>query len=96
MRIWYGKNSDPGSGMEKSRIRDPGWDKHPGSATLVLDCYYSRGPVPFFFGSTFLLAPVRGMCDNYASFDVQMVAQYQECEGFVLCTGGNVEMFMKS
>jgi hypothetical protein len=36
-------SSDPGSGMEKSRIRDPGWkkvgsgirDKHPGSATLV-------------------------------------------------------------
>jgi hypothetical protein len=26
-----GKNSDPGSGMEKSRIRD----KHPGSATLA-------------------------------------------------------------
>jgi hypothetical protein len=29
-----GKNSDPGSGMEKSRI----WDKHPGSATLGLSC----------------------------------------------------------
>jgi hypothetical protein len=27
-----GKKSDPGSGMEKSRIRD----KHPGSATLPL------------------------------------------------------------
>jgi hypothetical protein len=33
----------PGSGMEKNRIRDPGWkkvvsgieDKHPGSATLI-------------------------------------------------------------
>jgi hypothetical protein len=24
MRIWDEKNSDPGSGMEKSRIRDPG------------------------------------------------------------------------
>jgi hypothetical protein len=33
MRIWDGKNSDPGSGMEKSRIRDP--EKHPGSATLA-------------------------------------------------------------
>ncbi len=30
MRIRDGDNSDPGSGMEKSRIRD----KHPGSATL--------------------------------------------------------------
>jgi hypothetical protein len=45
-----GKNSEPGSGMEKIRIRDPEWknsdpgsgmekirirDKHPGSATLV-------------------------------------------------------------
>jgi hypothetical protein len=37
------KNSDPGSGMEKIRILDPGWnkfgsevrDKHPGSATLI-------------------------------------------------------------
>jgi hypothetical protein len=31
-------DADPGSGMEKSRIRDPGsgiWDKHPGSATLT-------------------------------------------------------------
>jgi hypothetical protein len=28
-----GKNSDPGSGMEKSRIRDR--EKHPGSATNV-------------------------------------------------------------
>ncbi len=32
MRIWDGKNSDPGSRMEKIRIRD----KHPGSATLFL------------------------------------------------------------
>jgi hypothetical protein len=32
-RIWDGKNSDPGSGMEKHP--DPGWgDKHPGSAAL--------------------------------------------------------------
>jgi hypothetical protein len=31
MRIRDGKNSDPGSGMKKIRIRD----KHPGSATLV-------------------------------------------------------------
>jgi hypothetical protein len=31
MRIRDGDSSDPGSGMEKSRI----WDKHPGSATLV-------------------------------------------------------------
>ncbi len=30
MRIRDGDSSDPGSGMEKSRIRD----KHPGSATL--------------------------------------------------------------
>jgi hypothetical protein len=30
MRIRDGNNSDPGSGMEKSRIRD----KYPGSATL--------------------------------------------------------------
>jgi hypothetical protein len=47
MWIRDGKNSDPGSGMEKSRIRDPGWkkvgsgarnpEKHPGSATLVLE-----------------------------------------------------------
>jgi hypothetical protein len=37
-----GKNSDPGSGMERILIRDAGWkklgsgirDKHPGSATL--------------------------------------------------------------
>jgi hypothetical protein len=35
--------ADPGSGMEKNLIRDPGWkkfgsgilDKHPGSASLV-------------------------------------------------------------
>jgi hypothetical protein len=33
MRIRDEKNSDPGSGMEKSRIRNP--EKHPGSATLV-------------------------------------------------------------
>ena len=32
MRIRDGDSSDPGSGMEKSRIRD----KHPGSATLIL------------------------------------------------------------
>jgi hypothetical protein len=31
MRIRDGDSSDPGSGMEKSRIRD----KHPGSATLL-------------------------------------------------------------
>ncbi len=40
-----GKISNPGSGMEKIRIRDPGWekfgesgiwDKHPGSATLKI------------------------------------------------------------
>ena len=30
MRIRDGKNSDPGSRMEKLRI----WDKHPGSTTL--------------------------------------------------------------
>jgi hypothetical protein len=30
MRIRDGNNSDPGSGIEKSRIRD----KHPGAATL--------------------------------------------------------------
>jgi hypothetical protein len=30
MRIRDGDSSDPGSGMEKSRIRD----QHPGSATL--------------------------------------------------------------
>jgi hypothetical protein len=43
MRIRDGKNSDPGSGSEKIRIRDPGLekfvsgilDKHPGSATLL-------------------------------------------------------------
>ncbi len=37
------KNSDPGFGMEKTRIRDSGWkklgsgirNKHPGSATLL-------------------------------------------------------------
>jgi hypothetical protein len=37
-------DEDPGSGMEKVRIRDPGWkkvgsgirDKHPGSATLAV------------------------------------------------------------
>jgi hypothetical protein len=40
-----GDSSDPGSGMEKSLVRDPGWkkvwsgirDKHPGSATLLID-----------------------------------------------------------
>ncbi len=32
MRLRDGRNSDPGSGMEKSRIRDR--EKHPGSATL--------------------------------------------------------------
>jgi hypothetical protein len=39
----FDADPDPGSGMEKIRIRDPGWkkfgsgirDKHPGSATLV-------------------------------------------------------------
>jgi hypothetical protein len=38
-------DEDPGSGMETVRIRDPGWkkvgsgirDKHPGSATLLLN-----------------------------------------------------------
>ncbi len=37
MRIRDGKNSDPGSGMGKIRVRDkhPGiLDKHPGSPTL--------------------------------------------------------------
>jgi hypothetical protein len=33
IRIW-----DTGSGEEKSRIRDP--EKHPGSATLVLESLY--------------------------------------------------------
>ncbi len=41
-------DEDPGSGMETVRIRDPGWkkvgsgirDKHPGSATLIVQ--YSR------------------------------------------------------
>ncbi len=33
MRIGGGKNSGPGSGIEKIRIRD----RHPGSATLSLD-----------------------------------------------------------
>jgi hypothetical protein len=33
IRIW-----DPGSGVEKSRIRDP--EKHPGSATLVSESLY--------------------------------------------------------
>ncbi len=42
------KNSDPGSGMEKfgSGIRDGNsriWDKHPGSATLVLCSLENRG-----------------------------------------------------
>jgi hypothetical protein len=47
MRIWDPgwKNSDPGSGVEKSRIRD----KDPGSATLIiLTCFAdlcSSGPV---------------------------------------------------
>jgi hypothetical protein len=37
MRIRDGDSSDPGSGLEKRRIRD----KHPGSATLlVLTCYF--------------------------------------------------------
>jgi hypothetical protein len=39
-------DADPGSGMEKIRIGNPGWkkfgsgiwDKHPGSATLVSIC----------------------------------------------------------
>jgi hypothetical protein len=35
MRIRDGKNSDPGSGMEKSRIRD----KHPRSATLCTSLF---------------------------------------------------------
>jgi hypothetical protein len=38
-------DADPKSGMEKNRVRDPGWekigsgirDKHPGSATLVCE-----------------------------------------------------------
>jgi hypothetical protein len=29
-------DEDPGSGMDRVRIRDPGWKKHPGSATLTL------------------------------------------------------------
>jgi hypothetical protein len=27
LQIWDEKNSNPGSGMEKIRIRDPGWKK---------------------------------------------------------------------
>ncbi len=34
MRIRDGDSSDPGSGMEKSRIRDPGW-KTVGSGSRI-------------------------------------------------------------
>jgi hypothetical protein len=37
-------NSDPGSGTEKSRIRE--WEKQPGSATLLFCQEYSRPNVP--------------------------------------------------
>jgi hypothetical protein len=47
-------DADLESGMEKNRIRDPGWkkfgsgirDKHPGSATLVCDKDNKYGSVP--------------------------------------------------
>jgi hypothetical protein len=47
-------DADPGSGMEKIRIRDPGWktgsgirEKHSGSATL-LSCLYALCPCVIF------------------------------------------------
>jgi hypothetical protein len=45
MRIRDGKNSDPGYGREKIRIRD----KHSGSATLVLWIRYGPGIQRFKF-----------------------------------------------
>jgi hypothetical protein len=54
--------------------------------------------VRFLFWGT-LLALVRGMFEYGTQLVLtfkQKVAQYQESEGFFLCTGANVEMFMES
>jgi hypothetical protein len=47
---------NPGSGMEKVQIRDPGWkkvgsgirDKHPGSATLLTTVLFEGTSTSFF------------------------------------------------
>jgi hypothetical protein len=65
-----GDSSDPGSGMETVRIRDPEWkkvgsgirDKHPGSATLVLSLGYVSSA-----GTTAVLAewcPLERVCST--------------------------------
>jgi hypothetical protein len=73
--------------MEKILIRDPEWKKvgsgirgginipelqHWFWTVIILEVQFLS-----FLGVLFCWQ-VRGMCDNYASFDVQMVAQYQE------------------
>jgi hypothetical protein len=79
MRIRDGKDSNPGSGMEKIRIRDPGWkkvgseirdqEKH-GSATLPLRLlflfvqYSSLVLIYLFFASSFLLCHFFLYSDN--------------------------------